>query len=761
MLRFKIKSKLILSFFLVVLAISISSGYFSYKTSKENLERHTLDDLNSIALVKAGEVSLFFEKFKARTSDWSSDGHIRSEFEEIVKSEDMKRRQELSLYIKEKKQVIDSDVVITDIFDLDGTVLVSTDPDRIGHREPSMEELNHEYGFDKAKNAAFGEVFITTLIHEDDETGHLDGVPMWHLDVPIVSLTSGEVIGVMVNHVLGEELNKILFTDRANGLSQELLTEKKTLETYLVDYDKLMVTPSIFIENAVLNQKVETEAVDKCIEKKDRTIGMYKDYRGVVVFGASVCINGNWVLLAEIDEQEVFQGLRKIIIDTLAIFIIISFFALIIALFLTRGIVNSLEKLSSAVRDIAKGDFSKRIKIKSDDEIGELAEVLNDMTEKLDESYKKLEEEKIISASRADDLEKFKLAVDNANDLVTITDPKGTILYVNKSVESVTGFSMVEVIGRNPSLWGRQMSAEFYENMWDVIKIKKMTFACEITNKKKSGEKYTSELYIAPLLSEAGEIKFFVGIERDVTKLKEIDKAKNEFVSLASHQLLTPLTTMSWFTETLLMSLAGKLNKEEDKYLNDIYRINHNMIDLVRALLDVSRIELGVFSIEPEPVNLVGVIDDVLKESSIKSEAKKIKIIKEYEKTPITNMDPNLIKIVMQNLVSNAIKYTPEKGVVRISVVEQDDSILIKVADTGYGIPKDEQVKVFSKFYRSPGIKKKEEGTGLGLYITKSIIDHSGGKIWFDSEENKGAVFYVEFPAEGMKKKEGEKKLGM
>lgn len=761
MTRFKIKSKIIISFLLVVLISAIASGYLSYRSSKNNLEQQMLSNLNSIAGAKAGEVTLFFEKFKARTSDWSSDGFIRSEFEAILTDHDNERAQDLGIYIKEKKQIIDPDVIITDIFNFDGTVVVSTDKLRIGHREPSMEELNSEYGFDKAKTASFGEVFISSLVHEDDETGHFDGVPMWHLDVPIVSLKSGKVIGVMVNHILGEKLNELLFTGRDIGPVQQLLPTRETFEVYLVDKDKLMVTPSRFIPDAVLKQKVETEAVVKCIEKREVTLGLYDDYRGVPVFGASACINHNWTLLAEIDQAEVFEGLRKIVIDVLFVSIVIMVIALILAFVLTRGIASSIKKLSELIRVIAAGDFSKRIEVKSNDEIGEFAKVLNDMTDKLDESYKKLEEEKRISANRAEDLEKFKLAVDNASDMIFITDSEGVILYANRSVELVTGFSINEVIGKRPSLWGRQMSAEFYENMWDAIKNKKMTFACEITNKKKNGEKYVAELFIAPLVDEFRTIKFFVGIERDITKLKEVDKAKNEFISLASHQLLTPLTTVAWFVETLSMSLVGKLKKEEKKYLDDVYRINHSMIDLVRALLDVSRIELGVFSIEPELVNLVSIVDDVLKESSQKSEVKKINVVKEYERTPIINMDPNLIKIVLQNLISNAIKYTPEKGTVRISIIEQDANILIKVADTGYGIPKDEQVKVFSKFYRSPSIKKKGEGTGLGLYITKSIIDHSGGKIWFESEENKGTTFYVEFTAEGMKKKEGEKKLGM
>lgn len=760
MLKLRIRSKLLINFLLVVAISTVFSSYFAYRASKDSLEQNTLSNLNSVASAKAGEVTLFFEKFKARTSDWSTDGFIRSEFEAILADDDKERARDLGTYIKEKKQVIDQDIIITDIFDIDGTVVVSTDKSRIGHREPSIEELNHEYNFDKAKSASFGEVLISSLIHEGDEAGHFDGVPMWHLDTPIISLKSGDVIGVMVNHVLGEKLEELLFTEREIGLVQQVLTMKETLEVYLVNKEKMMVTPSRFVANAVLNQKVETEAVNKCIEKKEVTLGIYDDYRGVSVLGSSVCINHNWVLLVEIDKSEVFKGLDKIVIDVLFISMIIMLVALILALVLTRGIVNPIERLAVVVNRIASGDFSQRVEVKSGDEIGEFAEAMNNMEDKLEQSYANLKAETIISQSRAEELDKFRLAVDSASDLITITDSDGTILYVNKSIESVTGFNLEEVIGKNPSLWGKQMSVEFYEKMWDAIKIKKMVFACEVTNKKKNGDLYVSELSIAPLVGEDGEVDFFVGIERDVTKLKEVDKAKNEFISLASHQLLTPLTTISWFTETLLRGLANKIEEKDKKYLNDIYRINKSMIELVRALLDVSRIELGVFAIEPEPVNLVIVIDDVLKEAMQKIETKKIKITKNYAETSTMDLDPNLIKIIMQNLINNAIKYTPENGSLELTVEKTDHKILIKVKDSGYGIPKDLHLKVFSKFFRSPNIKQKEEGTGLGLYIVKSIIDHSGGKVWFDSEENEGSTFYVEFPVEGMRKKEGEKKLG-
>ena len=124
-------------------------------------------------------------------------------------------------------------------------------------------------------------------------------------------------------------------------------------------------------------------------------------------------------------------------------------------------------------------------------------------------------------------------------------------------------------------------------------------------------------------------------------------------------------------------------------------------------------------------------------------------------------MDPKLTRIIFQNILTNAVKYTPNEGKIVIGISREDSKILISFADTGYGIPKEFHPKVFSKFFRGDNIKEKNpEGTGLGLYMVRSIVEHSGGKIWFESEENKGTTFYVSFPLEGMIKKEGTKQLG-
>ncbi|MFO7807619.1 MAG: PAS domain S-box protein [Candidatus Moraniibacteriota bacterium] len=377
--------------------------------------------------------------------------------------------------------------------------------------------------------------------------------------------------------------------------------------------------------------------------------------------------------------------------------------------------------------------------------------------EKLEKSLEKQKE-------MVDNLEKFKMAVDNASDHIIITDSEGTIMNFNKGAEEITGYKADEVVGEKAGTkdnWGGLMDKDVYREMWHTIKDKKENYENDFTNKRKSGEKYVAQTSISPVLDQEGEPKFFVGIEKDITELKEIDKAKTEFVSLASHQLRTPLSSINWYAEMLLNGDAGEVNKEQKEFLKEIYKGNQRMVDLVNALLNVSRIELGTLAVDPEPTDFNRIAQSVLKEIKPQAENKKQELKKKLDdKVPKIKADPKLVRMVFQNLVSNAVKYTPENGKITLKTEKEDFYVLIKVSDNGYGIPKNQQDKIFTKLFRADNVREKDtEGTGLGLYIVRSIVEQCGGKIGFESAKNKGTTFFVRFPLKGMSKKEGNKGL--
>jgi signal transduction histidine kinase len=275
---------------------------------------------------------------------------------------------------------------------------------------------------------------------------------------------------------------------------------------------------------------------------------------------------------------------------------------------------------------------------------------------------------------------------------------------------------------------------------------------------RKNGEEYDALASISPIIGENGLVRFFVGIERDITKLKEVDRAKTEFVSLASHQLRTPLTAIKWNAEIVL---EEELSSEVKEYVTQIYQSNERMIDLVNALLNVSRIDMGTFAIDPKEFNPLELVESVIGELEFEIVSKKLKIKKNFNaEINSINTDQKLLRIIVQNLLSNAIKYTNEKGKVAIEIKKDGDCLNFSVSDSGIGIPKKQQARIFSKLFRAENaVESVSDGTGLGLYVTKAVVEQLGGKINFKSIEKKGTTFFFSLPIKGIKKKEGNREL--
>ena len=238
-------------------------------------------------------------------------------------------------------------------------------------------------------------------------------------------------------------------------------------------------------------------------------------------------------------------------------------------------------------------------------------------------------------------------------------------------------------------------------------------------------------------------------ILHDITREKMVERMKTEFVSLAAHQLRTPLSAIKWTLRMLLDGDLGEITAEQRDFIEKTYSSNERMIALINDLLDVTRIEEGRYLYKPILTDFEPICQFVINsyQDEIKRKKLKLEFKKPEKKLPQVKVDVEKIRLVIQNLLDNAVRYTPAGGEIIISLAQAKKAIEFSIKDTGIGIPKDQQERVFSKFFRGTNVIRMEtEGSGLGLYITKNIIEAHGGKIWFESGAGKGTTFYFSLP---------------
>lgn len=437
----------------------------------------------------------------------------------------------------------------------------------------------------------------------------------------------------------------------------------------------------------------------------------------------------------------------------LVVFVIMTFIIILGVVVLQTNTLDERRRLAEAEIQKAKDDIERTNKA---------------LDEKLLETKgqnNKLEETKRAMLNILEDLEgekaKDEALLGSIGDAVFAVDHDGRIVLFNPVAEEVSGWSREEALGKP---WNEVLhfvyedsGKENHDFVDKALSGEKSEMANHTMIVRKDGTKLSVGDSASPVRNLKGDVTGAVIVFRDVTREREVDRAKTEFVSLASHQLRTPLTAIGWYAELLG---GSKLTKAQKEYLAEITDGNRRMVELVNSLLNVSRIDLGTLASSPRDVDIAKLCRDIVTQYALTSGEKKQNVTVTISPEPFSYLaDPALLRIVFENLVSNAIKYTPEKGDVRIHL-ENKNGMQFDVSDTGYGIPADEQSKIFTKLYRADNAREKvTDGNGLGLYLVRSIVEQHGGKIWFESTENKGTTFHVTLPEGGMKTIEGAKTL--
>lgn len=453
-------------------------------------------------------------------------------------------------------------------------------------------------------------------------------------------------------------------------------------------------------------------------------------------------------------DKAVHTLLTTVIVLTVSITAAAVLLGLLVAAWLSRAI----NRLKTSAEHIANGDFSQTVVTTSKDELGQLHRAFADMAARLKDSYRRLAIER----------QRDEAILRSMGDGMIAVDETRKIVLINPVAAELLGIGDQEAMGKT-----LQDAYHLYPQSSATDKNAKPLSADErpaglalrtgqdiedvFIFQRNDGNKFLLNVHASPIALE-GQTVGVVTVLRDVTKEKEIDRMKTEFISLASHQLRTPLSAIKWFTEMLVSGDAGQLQPDQLDFAKNIADSTERMISLVNALLNISRIESGRIMIDPKPTDLKDLVTGIINDLKAKTEEKKqTLVVSVHSDLPKINLDPRLIGQVYLNLLTNAIKYTPKGGEINIFISKKDDNIVSQVSDNGYGIPKAQQDRIFQKFFRATNaVKVETDGTGLGLYLIKAVVESSGGKIWFESEENKGTTFWFSIPLSGMKAKKGE-----
>lgn len=415
---------------------------------------------------------------------------------------------------------------------------------------------------------------------------------------------------------------------------------------------------------------------------------------------------------------------------------------LVFSLLLSNRIVQPLRQMSRATSRIAEGDYDVAITLKSKDELGRLAREITVMSQKL-KAFHELNIGKVITEKQRSEaiIQSISdgLIVVDADFKVIAINPAAAALVNNISL-SATSNHFLDIV-KNQELY-QHLKATAETGNPPQLPEEQTILALE------RGDKIRYYKFaITPVTSEAGDMLGVILLLQDVTKLKELDQLKSEFVATASHELRTPLTGMSMSLNLLLETAAEKLSEREQELLKTAEEDVERLRELVNDLLDLSKIESGRIEMEFIPVEVDLLLTKAASMLQVQAQEKKINLAKQdLPNLPKVKVDPNKIIWVLTNLVANAIRYTDSGKEIRLDAKYRGTWVQLSVADDGAGIPEEYQERIFDKFVQVK-TEKDVGGSGLGLAICQEIVKAHGGTIWVDSTPGEGSTFSFTLPA--------------
>lgn len=403
---------------------------------------------------------------------------------------------------------------------------------------------------------------------------------------------------------------------------------------------------------------------------------------------------------------------------------------IVLIILLSRTITSPILSMNEQAKRMAEGDFSRQVPVYGDDEIGQLAMSFNDLTTKLKEA----------NASKEREQKRLSSVLTHMTDGVIATDQYGKVILLNKRAEELLEMPRELVLGKF---------------LPDVLRIQESTATFDLSKYNDSilldfsndEREYILEASFTAIQKDDGPTTGLIAILHDVTEKQKIEQERKEFVANVSHELRTPLTTLKSYLEALEY---GAIDDKETagKFIKVMQNETERMIRLVTDLLQLSKMDSKDFSIQWQFVDFQKYLHETIDRFEMLAEEKKITFVRHIPPYPVlVEMDKDKITQVIDNIVSNALKYAPQNSEITIRLKEEEEGIRVFISDQGLGIPREQQSKIFDRFYRIDKARaRKMGGTGLGLAIAKELVQAHGGEIGVDSIYGYGTTIFFTLP---------------
>lgn len=581
----------------------------------------------------------------------------------------------------------------------------------------------------------------------------------------LILLISIEIIGAYF--IRGLERSTIKnFTDNMKDQAAALapsfaneLGQKETTETYdniqriiensrstdvieirVVDANGIIMGASPLTDNTLIGKKNDYQDINDLSYLTKTAYDEDTNRRVYIVVQPILSATGDTVVGALFMKSDIEKQYTEIR-DTAFIFVTASLLAaaisIVVAVLVARSITQPIGEMQEQAMRIARGDYSRRVTVYGKDELGQLAETFNQLGERIEETQDVMESER----NRLDSV------LSHMTDGVIATDRRGKVTSINEMAMTLLNVKGEDVIG--------QSILELLDIEEDYTLRKLLEKPDEMLIHRENPYRGTVILRtdFAMIRRESGFISGLVAVMHDVTEQEKTEQERREFVSNVSHELRTPLTSMRSYIEALSEG-AWKDEEIAPNFLKVTLDETDRMIRMINDLLDLSRMDSQQSTLQLEYININELLSFVLDRFDMimnnEEKGKKYRIRRDFTQRELwAEVDPDKIIQVIDNIMNNAIKYSPDGGTITVHLSETHNNILLSITDQGLGIPKKDLQKVFDRFYRVDKARaRKQGGTGLGLAITKEVIKAHGGNIWVESQEGRGSTFYITLPYE-------------